>query len=90
MAMAWCLRKARLFLLGCPILVLVTDHRLLVGLLGDKALVDIVNPRLFHLKEKTLQYRFTIWYLPEKRNCAADFLSKYPSMKMEPDVVDEE
>lgn len=41
LAVAWCLCKARLFLLGCPNLVLVTDHRPLVGLLGDKAMVDI-------------------------------------------------
>ena len=90
LAVAWCLRKARLFLLGCPSLLLVTDHRPLVGLLGDKALTEIVNPRLFRLKEQTLQFKFTIRYLPGKKNCAADFLSRYPSMKMSPDVMDEE
>ncbi|KAK3883907.1 hypothetical protein Pcinc_011809 [Petrolisthes cinctipes] len=90
LAVAWCLRKARLFLLGCPNLVLVTDHRPLVGLLSNKALTDIVNPRLFRLKEQTLQYQFTMRYLPGKRNCAADFLSRYPSMKTPPDATDEE
>ena len=90
LAVAWCLRKARLFLLGCPNLVLVTDHRPLVGLLKGKALTDIANPRLFRLKEKTLPYRFTIRYLPGKRNCAADFLSRYPAMKLPPDAADED
>lgn len=90
LAVAWCLRKARLFLLGCPSLVLVTDHRPLVGLLGNRALTDIVNPRLFRLKEQTLQYQFTIRYLPGKRNCAADFLSRYPSMITPPDETDGE
>lgn len=44
LAMAWCLHKARLYLLGCPNLVLVTDHRPLVKLLGDHVLTDIMNP----------------------------------------------
>ena len=88
LAVAWCLRKARLFLLGCPNLVIVTDHRPLVGLLGSKALADIANPRLLRLKEKTLAYRFTIRHLPGKRNCAADFLSRYPAMKAAPEEED--
>ena len=90
LAVAWCLRKARLFLLGCPNLMLVTDHRPLVKLLGDRALTDIAIPRLFRLKERTLQYRFTVRYLPGKRNCAADFLSRYPALKAPPDGQDEE
>ena len=60
LVVAWCLRKARLFLLGCPNLVLITDHRPLVKLFGDRELKDIVNPRLFALKEKTLLYRFQV------------------------------
>jgi len=47
LTVAWCLSKARLFLLGCPNLVIATDHRPLVRLFGDKALKDISNPRLF-------------------------------------------
>ena len=90
LAVTWCLYKARLFLLGCPNLVLVTDHRPLVGLLSGKAPTDISNPRLFRLKERTLPYQFTIRYLPGKRNCAADFLSRYPAMKTQPDVADED
>ena len=68
LAVAWCLRKARFFLLGCSSLLVVTDHRPFVGLLGDKALTDVVNPRLFRLKEWTLQFKFTIRYLPGKKN----------------------
>ena len=41
LAVAWCLRKARLFLLGCPNLTLVTDHKPLVKLFGqNKELKD--------------------------------------------------
>ena len=88
LAVVWCLRKARLFLLGCPNLIVVTDHRPLVGLFKDKALGDIVNPRLFRLKEKTLQFRFTIKYLPGKKNCAADALSRFPSIRSKPEAED--
>ena len=77
MAVVWCLRKARLFLLECPKLVIATDHTPLIKLFGDKALKDIANPRLFRLKERTMQYRFTMRFLPGKHNAAADFLSRY-------------
>ncbi|XP_076043625.1 uncharacterized protein LOC143026741 [Oratosquilla oratoria] len=90
LAVAWCLRKARLFLLGCPNLVIATDHRPLVRLFGDKALKDITNPRLFRLKKQTLQYRFTMRFLPGKHNVAANFLSRYPVAKFNPDDMDEE
>ena len=89
LAVAWCLRKARLFLLGCPNLVLVTDHRPLVKLFGDRELKDILNPRLLTLKEKTLLYRFQIRYLPGKKN-VADFLSRYPALRTSPDSTDED
>ncbi|KAK3889447.1 hypothetical protein Pcinc_006555 [Petrolisthes cinctipes] len=90
LAVAWCLRKARLFLLGCPNLIVITDHRPLVKLLGDRELKDIANPRLFGLKENTLHYRFQIKYLPGKCNSAADFLSRYPALCAPPDATDEE
>ncbi|XP_066975342.1 uncharacterized protein [Macrobrachium rosenbergii] len=90
LAVTWCLKKARLLMLGCPNLLIVTDHRPLVKLLGDRELKDILNPRLFHLKEKTLQYRFQVRYLPGKRNCTADFLSRFPALRCEPDDKDSE
>ena len=89
LAVVWCLRKARLFLLGCPNLTLVTDHKPLVKLFGDKELKDIINPRLLALKEKTLVYNFQIKYLPGKKN-TADFLSRYPALRGDPDMADEE
>ncbi|XP_076031185.1 uncharacterized protein LOC143019432 [Oratosquilla oratoria] len=84
LAVAWCL-----FLVGCPNLVIATDHRPLVRLFGDKALKDI-NPRLSRLKEQTLKYRFTMRFLPGIHNAAADFLSRYPVAKSNPDEMDEE
>ena len=90
LAVVWCLKKARLLLLGCPNLTLVTDHRPLVKLFGNRELKDISNPRLFRLKEKTLQYHFNIKYLPGKKNCAADTLSRYPSLRADPEGDDVE
>jgi len=90
LAVAWCLRKARLFLLGCHNLAIITDHQPLVKLLGDRALKDTVNPRLFTLKEKTLQYRFQVKYLEGERNHAADFLSRYPALCALQDAADKD
>ncbi|XP_068250782.1 uncharacterized protein [Palaemon carinicauda] len=84
LAVSWCLQKARLFLLGCPHLTVVTDHRLLTKLLWDRALTDIFNPHLFRLNKRTLQYRFRVKYLPGMRNSVADFLSRKPALKADP------
>lgn len=82
--MALCQRKARLFLLGCPNLMVVTDLHPLVDLFRDRSLAEVINLRLFRLK-KTLQFRFTIKYLPGKRNNAADALSRFPVLKATPE-----
>ena len=87
-AVVWCLKKARLFLLGCPNLTLVTDHRPLVKLFGDRELKHIDNPRLFRLKEKTLHFRFVIKHIAGKKNTAADTLSRYPSLMATADDTD--
>ena len=50
----------------------------------------MVSPRLFRLKEKTLIYRFTMKYLPGKRNCAADAFSRFPFIKAASDMGDTE
>ncbi|MPC88376.1 hypothetical protein E2C01_083277 [Portunus trituberculatus] len=90
LAVACYLRKARLFLLGCPNLLIITDLRPLVKLLGNRELKDVANPRLFVLKKKTLQYKYQIRYLEGKRNFAHDFLSRYPILCSPPDVTNEE
>ncbi|XP_068219192.1 uncharacterized protein [Palaemon carinicauda] len=89
-AMVWCFQKARLFLLGCPNIILVTDHRPLVKVFGDRELKDIANPRLLRLKEKTLQYSFTVKYIPGKKYSAADTLSRYPVIRSPINASDRE
>ena len=56
MAAAWAMDKAKYFLLGCESFMLATDHRLLLGILSDRSIEDIENPRLQRLKEKTLRF----------------------------------
>ena len=76
MAVAWALEKAGVFTLGCPDLLVVTDHQPLTCILGDKSLEDIPNPRLVRLKEKTLRYKFTIQHCPGKWNRGPDAFSR--------------
>ena len=72
------LERCRMFVLGCPSLIVAVDHRPLVGLLNDKPLEKIDNPRLFRLKERTLRYKFTTMYTAGKWHRAPDFMSRYP------------
>ena len=75
------LEKCRMYTLGCPNLILVVDHQPLTGILNDRSLDSIENPRLLKLKEKTLKYDFKVTYVPgsSKAIRAADTLSRYPT-----------
>ena len=77
-AIAWALKKCQIFVMGCPNLIVVTDHEPLKGLFGDRDLSEILNPRIFRLKEKTLRYRFTIQHCPRKWHKASDAVSRNP------------
>ena len=68
LAVAWSLENPRLFTLGCPNLVVATDHKPLLGIFNDRALDKISNPRVQSLKEKTLPWRFSIIHCPGKWN----------------------
>ena len=70
------LQKAKHFLLGCSKLVVAVDHKPLLGILNDKSLADIDNPRLLMLKEKTLWYNFSVVHVSGKKNCGPDYLSR--------------
>ena len=73
---AWALNKCRMFVTGCPNLIVATDHAPLLGIFGDRELDKISNPRLFKLKEKTLLYRFTIQHCPGKWHRGSDAMSR--------------
>ena len=80
LAVAWGLEQTRYFTQGCDNLVVVTDHKPLVKIFGDRTLDEITNSRLFRLKQRTLPWRFDIVYLPGKSNHAADATSRHPSL----------
>ena len=60
LAVAWGLEQTRYFTQGCDDLVVVTDHKPLVKILGDPTLDEISNSRLFRLKQRTLPWRFRV------------------------------
>ena len=64
---------------GCEDLILAVDHKPVLGLLGDKYLEDIENPRLQNLKEKTLRYSFEVVHVPGVMHKGADAASRHPA-----------
>ena len=96
-AISWALEKCRMFILGCPNVIVVTDHEPLKGLFGDRDLSKVHNPRLFRLKEKTLRYQFTMQHCPGKWHRGSDAVSRNPvamvqalltTLPMEPSPTD--
>ena len=79
LAAAWAMKKSKHFLLGCESFLLATDHKPLLGILSDRSIDDVSNPRLQRLKEKTLMFRFSICHLPGRQNKVADAASRYPT-----------
>ena len=79
LAVAWGLEQTKYFTQGCDNLVVVTDHKPLVKVLGDRTLDEISNTRLFRLKQRTLPWRYEIIRMPGKTNNAADATSRHPS-----------
>ena len=77
--MVWAPEKAKHFILGCPTLYVAVDHKPLLGLLGDRHLEDIPNPRLQNLKEKTLRYRFKLVHVPGSKHSVPDAASRHPT-----------
>ena len=78
LAVAWSLEHARIFVLGCRDLFVSTDHKPLEGILKDRNLSTISNPRLLNLKQRTLQFHFTVKYNPGKWHRGPDALSRHP------------
>ena len=64
LAVAWALDNTKFFTLGCKDLVVATDHKPLVKILGDRCLGDIDNMCIFHSKQRTLKWRFQIVHIP--------------------------
>ena len=68
--------RVRHFVLGCDKLTVAVDHKPLLGLLNDKSLADIENPRLLMLKEKTLWFNFNVIHVAGRLNSGPDYISR--------------
>ena len=79
LAVTWSLNHAKLFVLGCSKLTVITDHKPLLGIFRDRDLGTINNPRIQRFKEKTLHFRFSIQHCPGKWHRGPDALSRYPT-----------
>lgn len=86
LAITWGLEQTKFFTLGCPDLTVITDHKPLVKIYGDKRLDEIRNTRLVRLKQRTLPWYFKIIHLPGKTNPACDATSRYPSSSDDQDA----
>lgn len=73
--MAVALHKAKYFVLICPNLLVVTDHKSLLGLLA-RSFVDIQNTRRLSLAEKTLWFKFKVVNMPGWLNNVPDYMSR--------------
>ena len=83
LAIVWGLEQTKYFTQGCANLLVVTDHKPLTKIFGDRTLDEISNTRLFRLKQKTLPWYFKVEHMPGRTNCAADAMSRHPSMSTE-------
>ena len=88
LGVAWALEQTRFFTMGCSDLLVVVDHKPLVKLLGDRRLDEIVNPRLFRIKQRTLMWQFQIEYQPGTKNHVADAVSRRPNKFAEMASID--
>ena len=66
--------------LAAPTCLLQQTTSHLVKILGDASFESIKNPRLFHLKEKTLQYNYLIKHVPGAKHASTDACSQSPAV----------
>ena len=78
LGVAWGLEQTKYFTQGCDNLLVMTDHKPLLKLLGDHTPGEIINPRLFRLKQRILPWRYDIAHTPGIANKAADATSRHP------------
>ena len=78
LALLQALGSCRMFVMGCPDLLVAVDHQPLTRIFNNRDLNEISNPRLLKMKEKTLLYRFRIMSIPGIKNEGANAMSRLP------------
>ena len=77
LAVYFAIDKCSFYLKGGTHFTVATDHKLLEGIFA-KDFYDIPNPRLQRLREKLVEYNFTVTWVPGKSHHIADALSCAP------------
>ena len=79
MGVVWALHRTSHYTLGCEKLLVLVDHKPLLGLLEKRELGEIENPRLGSLAEKTMRWTFKIEHVAGAENFGPDALSRFPA-----------
>ena len=63
LATVWAVRKCDVYLHGVNVIIIISDHKLIIPIINGKQLDEIQNPRLHRLKQKLMmssyrQYSF--------------------------------
>ena len=69
---------------------MATDHKPLLGILGNMALDTIDNPRLNRIKQRTLPWNYELIHVPGKQQIAADGFSRRKQGAILAQIVTEE
>ena len=75
LAISWAIHKCDFYLKGMQHFEVCTDHRPLLGTFS-KPLSRVDNPGIVRLREKVLDYNFSIAWVAGKENIIADALSR--------------
>ena len=76
LAIAIALHKCRFLVYGHPNLVVLTDHKPLVGFLNSPYDKETENRRMLNLRRKTDNYSFKTQYVPSFQIGASDGISR--------------
>ena len=76
LALTWALEKFAEYVLGRSV-ILETDHKPLVPILGRKSL-DQLPPRVLRFRLRLIRFQYSIQHIPGKTLYTADTLSRTP------------
>lgn len=79
LAVTWALQKTSYYTLGSEKLLVLVDHKPLLGLLKSRNIGEIENTCLLHLAERLLRWKFNIQHVAGVKNFAPDALSRFPA-----------
>ena len=78
LALLYGLECCRMFVLGCPDLLIAVDHKPLVPIFNQRELDKIRNTRIQKIRERTLPYNFHVIAIPGIKNVGPNTASRIP------------